>query len=619
MILHRLHGNLIAIILIILSAPLFKGCNNVIAPEPRSFALREGYFYLNDTFFIVASTDMSYARHPRFYWDRRMKQLKELGINTIKVRVPWMLHEPEPGVFEFDDEKDIKAFCRLARENGLLVWLHAGPFVDEHMDMGGMPWWLLNEENIVSLRTTDTAFMNRVGRFYRKLGNLLADEQMHRGGALAMVQIEEATPALTREYISALRDSVVAAGLDSSIITIASDKDNLPMISLDGTIAAIDIDAKEHATSYFSGIKKMDVDAPMLCNDIDRKCEHVWGKSNSMRIWNKSYMRLFELLSVSGSFNMSSLNGGTSFGALAGASIADGIYTPYATSYDNDAIIGEYGQRHIKFPDYAKTILAYTTEEEFSVKLPPSRLISIDAMNCTEWAPLFENLPKPHTSQHPLTMEQCGVGYGALLYEAPLPALKGGEMLSIDNVHDYAQIFIGDSLLAATSRSNNNEIVMPALPEGTIMRILVDAMGRASDAPGYKDFKGVIGDVRISMKNGDNYCLSNWKQYPLPSKYSNIAAATYKPLSKMGIPGYFRHTFNLSEIGDTYLSLLTWGRGEVYINGQSLGRFWSIGPQKALYMPACWLKEKDNELIIVDWIGPERAVVSGVNAAVIRG
>ena len=34
-----------------------------------------------------------------------------------------------------------------------------------------------------------------------------------------------------------------------------------------------------------------------------------------------------------------------------------------------------------------------------------------------------------------------------------------------------------------------------------------------------------------------------------------------------------------------------WGKGAVWVNGKSLGRFWNIGPQQTLYLPAPWLKE----------------------------
>ena len=47
------------------------------------------------------------------------------------------------------------------------------------------------------------------------------------------------------------------------------------------------------------------------------------------------------------------------------------------------------------------------------------------------------------------------------------------------------------------------------------------------------------------------------------------------------------------------------GKGQVYVNGHALGRFWQIGPQQTLYLPGCWLKKGKNEVIVLDVVGPK--------------
>jgi beta-galactosidase len=76
-------------------------------------------------------------------------------------------------------------------------------------------------------------------------------------------------------------------------------------------------------------------------------------------------------------------------------------------------------------------------------------------------------------------------------------------------------------------------------------------------------------------------------------------------------PGYHRGYFNLTKVGDTFLNFETWGKGQVYVNGHALGRIWSIGPQQTLYVPGCWLKKGQNEIIVLDVVGPKEAVVWG--------
>ncbi len=42
------------------------------------------------------------------------------------------------------------------------------------------------------------------------------------------------------------------------------------------------------------------------------------------------------------------------------------------------------------------------------------------------------------------------------------------------------------------------------------------------------------------------------------------------------------------------------GKGNLWVNGHNAGRFWSIGPQYALYVPASWLRAGENKVIIYD-------------------
>ncbi|MFW6133869.1 MAG: beta-galactosidase [Planctomycetota bacterium] len=43
-------------------------------------------------------------------------------------------------------------------------------------------------------------------------------------------------------------------------------------------------------------------------------------------------------------------------------------------------------------------------------------------------------------------------------------------------------------------------------------------------------------------------------------------------------------------------------KGQLFLNGRNVGRFWTIGPQQHYYLPECWLEE-DNELMIFEESG----------------
>ena len=42
------------------------------------------------------------------------------------------------------------------------------------------------------------------------------------------------------------------------------------------------------------------------------------------------------------------------------------------------------------------------------------------------------------------------------------------------------------------------------------------------------------------------------------------------------MPAYYKSTFTLDKVGDTFLDMSTWGKGMVWVNGHAMGRFWEI-------------------------------------------
>ncbi len=61
--------------------------------------------------------------------------------------------------------------------------------------------------------------------------------------------------------------------------------------------------------------------------------------------------------------------------------------------------------------------------------------------------------------------------------------------------------------------------------------------------------------------------------------------------------------FDISVLADTFLDTEGFGKGVAFVNGFNLGRFWDIGPQKRLYLPAPLLKMGKNEIIIFETEG----------------
>jgi len=59
-----------------------------------------------------------------------------------------------------------------------------------------------------------------------------------------------------------------------------------------------------------------------------------------------------------------------------------------------------------------------------------------------------------------------------------------------------------------------------------------------------------------------------------------------------------------------------WGKGYVWVNGHKLGRYWSVGPQRALFVPAPWLNVGDNEVIVLDLHSEGERTLAGVTSQI---
>ena len=55
-----------------------------------------------------------------------------------------------------------------------------------------------------------------------------------------------------------------------------------------------------------------------------------------------------------------------------------------------------------------------------------------------------------------------------------------------------------------------------------------------------------------------------------------------------------------------------WGKGVVLVNGQNAGRYWKIGPQQTLFVPASWWKRGTNEVVVLDLLEGGRRSIEGL-------
>jgi beta-galactosidase len=85
-------------------------------------------------------------------------------------------------------------------------------------------------------------------------------------------------------------------------------------------------------------------------------------------------------------------------------------------------------------------------------------------------------------------------------------------------------------------------------------------------------------------------------------------------------PAFYSGHFTLTTTGDTFLDVRKLGKGALWINGHSIGRFWNIGPQDTLYVPGPWLHQGTNEVVLFDLSPPSNTpTVAGLGTPILDG
>ena len=582
-----------------------------------TFEAGKGTFLLNGEPMVVKAAEIHYPRIPEPYWEQRIESCKALGMNTICLYVFWNLHEQEEGKFDFTGNKDIAKFCRLAQKHGMYVIVRPGPYVCAEWEMGGLPWWLLKKQD-VQLRSLDPYYMERVGIFMKEVGKQLADLQITRGGNIIMVQVENefGSYGTDKPYVSAIRDLVREAGFTDVPLFQCDWSSNFTNNALDDLLWTVNFGTGANIEEQFKKLKELRPETPLMCSEFWSGWFDHWGRKHETRDAATMVSGIKDMLDRNISFSLYMTHGGTTFGWWGGAN--NPAYSAMCSSYDYDAPISEAGWLTPKYYQLRDLLQQYLPTGQ-TLPEPPEAFPVIKVPAITEWevAPLFDNLPDPKQTESVKPMEQFDQGWGSILYRTTLKEDIAGT-LHLDEMHDWAQVFADGQLLGRLDR-RQGEFTLPLkspLKKGTQLDILVEAMGRVNFDKSIHDRKGITEKVEV-ITDGKATELKDWSVYSLPPFYEFVSNKNYQKGQAVNGPAYYRATFHLDKTGDTFLDMQTWGKGMVWVNGHAMGRFWEIGPQQTLYMPGCWLKEGENEIIVLDLKGPAETKVVGLEKPIL--
>jgi len=576
-------------------------------PAKHTFSIGEKDFLLDGRKFQIRCGEIHAARVPKEYWRQRLRMAKAMGLNTVCAYLFWNLHESQSGVFDWNGQADDAEFCRIAQQEGLWVILRPGPYSCAEWEMGGTPWWMLKEKDI-QLRTRDPRYLAAANKYLKEVGRVLGPLQITQGGPIVMVQVENEYGSYGNdvEYVGAIRQGLLDAGFEVPLFAC-----NPPEAMKNGLRNDLFQAANfgKEPEKNFKLTREYQKTGPLICSEFYPGWFDTWGEPHHNGLVHPYLDDLKYMLDTGASFSIYMAHGGTTFGLWAGC---DQPFKPDISSYDYDAPISEAGRTTPKF-FRTRDLLAKYLQPGETLPDPPALnpLISFAPVELIECAGVFDNLPSALKDETPRAMEQYDQGYGCILYRTNIPAGVAGE-LKATAVHDFGFVFLDGKRVGVLDRRCPNALItLPARDRVSRLDILVEPMGRINFGHDMIDPKGLIAPVQFEGKP-----LKGWEVFRLPLDDKMLAGLTFQKQPPSG-PAFWRGTFTLEKVGDTFLDLRGWGKGDVWVNGHCLGRFWNIGPTQTAYTPGCWLRTGSNEVVILDLSGPEHPVVAGLGNPVL--
>jgi beta-galactosidase len=565
--------------------------------RPHRFRLAARHFMLDDAPFTIRSGEMHPVRIPREYWRHRIRMAKAMGLNTISLYVMWNALESEPGVFDLTTgRRDLARFIRICQNEGMWVYLRPGPYICGEWDFGGLPPYLLRHPHLRVRDRDDPHYMAAVRRYIATLAPVVQPLLAANGGPVLMLQIENEYASFGHDpgYLGTLRALWRQHGIDGPF-SISDGLDPLRKAHtyLSGAALGLDGDTDFAAAQDIAG------ELPVWMGEGYPGWLTHWGDQDFASGDFAATLR--KLLDEDRSFNMYVVHGGTNFGFGAGANAHDdgSHFQPVITSYDYGAPIDERG---VATPDYHvfRAMLAVHAERPLPRVPEPLPAIRFAPVTPKPFASLWDNLPQAKRVERPAGNELLfGQGQGMVLYRR---AIRGGGTLVLDGVRDYALVFKGGRFVDSVSRVEHPPlhpepaITLPGKAgEAETLEILVDSFGHVGYGHAMIDRKGLVGEVLL-----DGEPLRDWQVFGLP--LDDAWLAKLKPLhATPARPGvFFRAALQLARAGDCYLDMAEWNKGYLWVNGRLLGRYWHIGPQQRLFCPGVWLREGDNEVLVLD-------------------
>nr|CAB3461396.1 unnamed protein product [Digitaria exilis] len=516
---------------------------------------------------MLFSGEMHYTRSTPEMWPTLIAKAKEGGLDVIQTYVFWNVHEPVKGQYNFMGRYDLVKFIKEIQAQGLYASLRMGPFIEAEWKYGGLPFWLHDVPNI-TFRSDNEPFKEHMQRFVTQIVNMMKHEGLYyaQGGPIIISQIENEYQMVERAFGSS----------GSSYVRWA---------------AAMAINSCNGLTcgETFSGPNSPNKPALWTENWTSRFL--TYGSDTQLRSPEDiAFAVALFIARKKGSFvNYYMYHGGTNFGRSASSYVT--------TSYYDGAPLDEYGliwqptwghlrELHAAVKQLSEPLL-FGEYSNFSLGQKQEVHVFETESNCVAFLVNFDN------SQMSRSVHGSHDEGDNIILKMPISLKEGQNTISLLNV------MVGSPDSGAHMERRVFGIRKVTIQKGKQTQLLNNRLW------GYQ--VGLFGER--------NYIYTQEGSRNI--EWATINDTAYHPLT------WYKATFATPAGNDPVaLNLVGMGKGEVWINGESIGRYWvslkapSGNPSQSLYhIPRQFLKPQGNILVLFEEMGgnPRQITVNTVS------
>lgn len=578
------------------------------------FEIRDRGFFYDGKPIQILSGAIHYFRTVPEYWEDRLMKLKACGFNTLETYIPWNLHEPREGKYDFQGIKDVVAFVRLAEKLGLMVILRPAPYICAEWECGGLPSWLANYPSM-RYRCCDPLFMEKIDAYFDVLFPMLKPLLCTNGGPVIAMQIENEYGSYGNDkaYLEHMRQSYMKHGIDVELFT-SDGPDDLRLSG--GTLDHVYKTANfgSRTEEAFAVLGRYETRGPLMCMEYwDGWFDH-WGDIHHTTNPEDVLSYFEDMIRLDGHVNFYMFHGGTNFGFMSGANHKNGKIEPTVTSYDYDALLTEAGDLTDKYRLIQASIKKHFGIDE-TIEVSNTKKKAYGKVTLSQQGNLFKQLEKlanPIESVYTKTMEEVGQDYGFILYRHTMGVPVGEVKLRVLDYHDRAMVYLNGEYQGVLDRTEGEDghLMLDVNQEGMVLDLLVENLGRINYGEHLGDHKGITKGVTLN-----NQFLFNWTIYPLTLE--DVQDVVYEEPHKVSDPAFYRGYIEIDEVADTFIATKGLHKGVMYVNGFNLGRYWEDkGPQHTMYVPGPILRQGKNEIVIFELHGLDSYEIQWVDEPV---